>query len=368
MSCFRSMKMKATAYTLCITGAAIFSGCVYTGGSAIDTHSKGMGAITQDDYFAAKKPIDRHFIGSAWSKQFGPVDDPTQSDIRVKKERSFNGIQQDFAYNLGLALGGTPAVVPAKGEAGIQGGSLEKAKMEGLEIITPVNFGDVPFELDIPYVTEALRLGNFRINDEKSNKAGVNVSAGSKLGSGTAVAETSSQARRGTEGDGLVVAYKLHMIEKPTYNAKDSGSVELPLDKAVDFPTAKVVVKARLHTIEPGGGKSLPRNVLWACSRADAQSRDVVAAWLVDVKSTDPKRKSLTLAFPAFPKIDDCQNYSNVIFSRIDPLTDKINRQKLSIAVIDADLTDNLRPKAFDARVSLTEESFKVKEVRPSDL
>lgn len=342
--------------------------CVSTGGTAIDTHNKGMSAVADGDYFAAKKPVDRHYIGSPWSRQFGPVDDPTQSEIRVKKERSFNGIQQDYAYNLGFALGGTPTVTPAKGEVGVQGGSLEKAKLEGLEIITPVNFGDIAFEPDTPYVTEALRLANFKINDEKSNKSGINLSAGSALGSGSTVAERSSQARRGTEGDGLVVAYKLHMMDKSTYRTSDSGTTELPLDRSVDFPAAKVVVKARLVTIEPGAGKSLPRNILWACSRADAQSRDILAAWLVDVKPTDPKRKGLTIAFPAFPPVDDCQNYSNVIFSRIDPVTDRIVRQKLTVLLMDAQVTDNLRPQAFDARVSVVEESFNVQGVKPSDL
>ena len=359
---------------LLTAGAAIASlamfcgGCISTGGTAMEAHEKGMSGVTEDKYMVAKKPVDRHFIGCAWSKQFGPLEDPTQPEIRTKKERSFSGVQNDFAYNLGFALGGSPVAVPVKGEIGIQGGSLEKAKLEGLEIITPASIADVPFEPDIPYITEALRLANFKIKEEKSNKAGINVSAGSTMGSASAVAEAGSQARRGTEGDGLVVAYKLQTIDKSSYAKTDSGSQPLPLDRAVDFQQAKVVLKARLQAIEPGAGKSLPRNVLWACPKADALSRDMVAAWLVDVKSTDPKRKSLTIAFPAYPKVDDCQSYSSVIFSRIDPLTDKIMRQKLSIILVDAELTDNLKSKVYDARVTLAEESFKIKDVKPSEL
>jgi len=176
------------------------------------------------------------------------------------------------------------------------------------------------------------------------------------------------QSRKGTEGEGLVVAYRLQTIDKASYTKKDGGMVGLSLDKTVDFPAANAIVKARLQVIEPGAGKSLPRNVLWACPKADALSRDMVAAWLVDVKPLDPKRKSLTIAFPAFPKIDECQSYGGVIFSKIDPLTDRIIRQKVNLMVVDADVTETMRPKGFDARVSVVEESFKIKTVRPGDL
>lgn len=344
------------------------AGCVSTGGTAMETHRKGLEGITEDDYVPAKKPIDRHFIGAAWSRQFGPVEEPGVDQIRVKKERSFSNMQQDFAYNLGLALGATPAALPLKGEFGIQGGSIEKAKLAGLEIISPVTFADIPFEPDIPYVTEALRLANFRISDEKSNKAGINVGAGHALGTATTLAEAGSQARRGTEGDGLVVAYKLQKIDRSSYERKESGGLPLGLDTPLEIPGANLVVKARLQTIEPGSGKSLPRSILWACQKADALSRNMVAAWVVEIKSTDPKRKSLTIGFPALPRIEECQGFSRVIYSRIDPRTDRVIRQKLTMTLVDADVSDFLQPKAFDARVTLIDESFGVITVRHDDL
>lgn len=345
------------------------SGCVSTGGTAMETHTKGMEAVTEEEYVVTKKPVDRHYIGYVWSKQFGPVEDTNNpEEIRVKKERSFKGVQQDFAFNVGLALGARPVAVPVMGEAGIQGGSVEKNRLEGLEIITPVNIADVPFEPNYNYITEALRLNNFRIADEKSNKASIGVTAGSVVGSGTAVAEAGSSARRGTEGEGLVVAYRLQTIDKDSYTKKESGFVPVQLDRTTDLSAGNVVVKSRLQTIEPGAGKSLPRNVLWACAKANAMSRDMLAAWLVEVKPLDPKRKTLTIAFPAFPKIDDCQNYSGVIFSRIDPLTDRIIRQKIGVTVVDAEVTDTLRPKNFDARVTVSDETFKIRTVKPADL
>lgn len=344
----------------------LLSGCV--GGTALQSHTQQVGEMTEDEYVVTKRPVDRHYIGAAWSKQFGPVEDPTQPEVRVKKERSFSGIQQDFAMKAGIAVGAQPVAAPIAGEASLQGGKVEKGRMEGLEIIMPVNIADIPFEPDFNYITEALRLANFRIKAEKSVNASIGVSAGGAAGTGTAAAEVGAQSRKGTEGEGLVVAYRLQTIDKASYLKKDGGMLALPLNKAVDFVAAGAIVKARLQVIEPGAGKSLPRNVLWACPKADAQSRDMVAAWLVDVKSLDPKRKSLTIAFPAFPKIDECQSYGGVIFSKIDPLTDRIIRQKVNLMVVDADVSETMQPKIFDARVSVAEESFKIKTVKPSEL
>lgn len=346
---------------------AFIAGCVSTGGTAMETHKKGMTSITEDEYFTTKKPVDRHFIGCAWSKQFGPIEDPSAEDIRVKKERSLSGMQQDYAYNLGVGLGGQTVVGP-KAEIGASGGSVEKAKLSGLEIVSPVSLADIAFEPKTPYITEALRLNNFSISDEKSNKAGINVGAGVEIGSVTATAEVGSQARRGTEGDGLVVAYKLHIIDSKTYVKQESGNIPLELDKTADFSKANLFATARLNLIDPGTGKSLPRNIVWACSKADAKSKDMVAAWIVELKSTDPKRKKLTIAFPAWPVIEDCQNYTGIIYSRIDPLTDKIIRQRINIAVINAELTDDMKPKKWDARISLIDESFNIKLVKPADL
>jgi len=360
--------MKTPLALLLIGVSLAAAGCVATGGTAIESHKKAMEGIADQEYFVATKPIDRHFIGCAWSKQFGPIEDPSVGDIRTRKERSFSGMQQDFAFNVGLALGARPIAAPLQGEAGIQGGSVEKAKLEGVEMIMPVSLADIPFELDLNYITEALRLSNFKISDEKSNKASIGVTATSQVGTGTAVAEVGSQGRRGTEGDGLVVAYKLHTIDKGNYDKKESGNQKLELDKSLDMAGGSLIVKARFQAIEPGAGKSLPRNILWACPRADAMSRDMVAAWVVDLKSTDPKRKSLSIAFPAFPKVDDCSNYSGVVHSRIDPKTDRIHRQKINVTVVDADVTDTMKAKVWDTRVSIVDEAFKIKLVKPNDL
>ncbi|MDI6726618.1 MAG: hypothetical protein QMD32_06605 [Smithellaceae bacterium] len=343
------------------------TGCVSTSGTAMQTHQKGMSSVTEEEYFTTKKPVDKAYIGCAWSKQFGPVEDPTADEIEIKKERSLSGIHQDFAYNLGVGLGGQTIAGP-QAEIGASGGSVEKAKLSGLEIITPVSIADIAFEPKLAYITEALRLANFKISDEKSNKAGLNVGAGTVFGSATATMEAGTQARKGTEGDGLVVAYKLHMIDQKSYTKQESGTRPLELEKTADFPRTSLFAKAALKLIEPGAGKSPPRNVIWSCSKANSKSRDIVAAWVVELRSTDPKRKTITIAFPAWPNIDDCQNYSGVIFARIDPMTDKIIRQKISIALIDAEVSDDMKPRKWDARISLIDESFNIKPVSPKEL
>lgn len=237
-----------------------------------------------------------------------------------------------------------------------------------MEVISPVSIADIPFDPDFNYVTEALRLSNFVIQNEKSNMAGVGISAGSVAGSANATAEIGSQGRRGTEGQGLVVAYKLQTLDKATFVKKDSGTVPLALEKSQDFPSAEVVVKAHLKSIEPGTGKSLPRNVIWACAKADAQSRNIIAAWLVDIKPLDAKRKSITIAFPAYPKIDECQQFGRTIFARIDPLTDRIVRQRVNLVIVDADLDEQLKPSVFDSRISFSDESFKIRTVMPDEV
>jgi hypothetical protein len=357
---------------LYLTGCAV---------APMETHKKGLESLTEEEYFIPKKPVDRHFIGCAWSKQFGPLEDPAASDIRIKVERSFNSMQQIFAYNVGASLGGqsTLGVPSVKGEQstkggegtkgttaelGIETGAGRKSELENVQVISPVSLADIPFEMGIPYITEALRLGNFRLRSESAGKAGITIQAGSIKGG----IKGSTESAGRTTGEGLVVAYRLHMIDPKTYSKQDSGSIALELDKTTDFPQAGLLVRSQLRVIEAGANKPLPRNLLWSCDRADAKSRDMVAAWIIELRSKDPKRKSLQIAFPAFPKIEDCQNFSGVIYSRIDPLTDKIIREKINISIVQEELSDSLKPIGWGARMSLVDESFNIKLAKQGDL
>ncbi len=328
-----------------------------------DTYKKGMEPLADKEYFLPKKPVDRHYIGYAWSRQFGPVEEPGASDIRIKVEKSFNTLQQQFAWNLGLSFGG----VSQKGgtvEAGVEGGKGRASQLEDVRIISPVSLADIPFELNIPYVTEALRLENFVLKGEAGIKAGVTA----QVSTFQAGAKGESKSDSGLTGEGLVVAYKLHVIDPKTYAKQDSGGIDLGLDKIIEFPKANLLVRSYLRVIEPGASQPLPRNLLWACDQANAKSKDMAAAWIIELRPKDPRRKSLQIAFPAYPKIEDCQSFSDIIYSRIDPLTDKIIRQKINIIILEDELSDSFKPLKWKASVSLIDESFNIMLVKQGDL
>jgi hypothetical protein len=296
------------------------------------------------------------------SKQFGLIEDPMTDDIRVKEEESFNEVQDEFAKNLALGFG-VESIYGPKGGAGIEYDKRDSTKMRGLTIIKPVSLADIPFEPEVPYVIEALRLKGYKLRSSGGMGGGVEASADATIGKAGIKLDVGTKKRTGLEGEGLVVAYRLQKIDMRSYDKEDSGPVVLELDKSVDFPDAGVVVKARLHGIEPGAKKSLSRDILWACDEAEARSRDMVAAWIVRVTFLDPKKKSLKIGFPAYPAFEECNYFSDVVFSRIDPATDKIHREKITITVVEAEVSDNLEPRAWDARVSVVTESFKIKSV-----
>ncbi|MGZ3590197.1 MAG: hypothetical protein ACXU99_06010 [Thermodesulfobacteriota bacterium] len=352
--CYTKMLMLAMSLIIPLVGCAT---------TPMETHKKGMESLTEKEYFIPKKPIDRHFIGCAWSKQFGPVEDPACSDIRIKLEKSFDTMQQHFAYRVGLSLGGQ-STGKATAELGVEAGKGKYSSLEAVQIISPISLADIPFEPNLPYITEALRLGNFKLKSETAGQAGVSVAASSVKGGIKGTMESDA----GTSGGGLVVAYKLHVIDPKTYTKEDSGRITLEFDKTIDFRKANLFVRSYLKVIEPGSNQPLPRNLLWACDQADAKSKDMVAAWIIELRSKDPKRKSLEIAFPAFPKIEDCQDFSGVIYSRIDPLTDKIIRQKIDISIIQEEISDSLKPLKWEAQVSLVDESFNIKLVKQGDL
>ncbi len=371
---YPAMAALVVAIVICL----FLTGCATT---AMEAHREGMQSITEGDYFIPAKPVDRPCIGCAWSKQFGPIEDPASSDIRIKVEKSFNTVQQKMAYAIGASLGGqstgggtldagnlsvtvTGQGEFIKGEAGIEAAKATKSRLEDVQIITPISLADIPFELNIPYVTEALRLGNFAVRAETSGKA----SAGVGVSAAQSAVKAGRESEAGTAGDGLVVAYKLQAIDPKTYTKADSGSIVLKLDKTIDLQNAGIIARSYVSTIEPGSKQSMPRNLLWACDKANAKARDMVAAWIIDLRPVDPKRKSLQIAFPALPVIEDCQTFSGVIHSRIDPLTDKIIRQKIRVTIVEEALSDALKPTKWEARMSLVDESFNIKLIKQGDL
>ena len=236
-----------------VLAAILPVGCAAPEIQATEAHRKGLEPLTEDGYFVPPKPVDRSYIGYAWSRQFGPVEDATAPDIRVKKERSLNNVLQEQAYKRGISLGGE-STLGQSATIGAQSGGEAQSKLSGLEILSAVSLAEIPFEPNVPYVTEALRLANFRIRQERGAKAEVGVALKGSPGAGTFSAETGGLGKSATEGEGLVIGYKLHKIDMGTYQKRDSGSIPLALEKAVDLTGSDLIVKARLEVIEPGGG------------------------------------------------------------------------------------------------------------------
>lgn len=346
---------------------AMMSGCTAPVIKSSEAHKKGMEPLTEEGYVVPPKPVDRHYIGYPWSRQFGPVENAAAPDIRVRMERSLDSVLQNQAYNRGISLGGE--ALSGKFELlhmRSKGGS--DSQLSGLEIISPVSLAEIPFEPNVMYVTEALRLTNFRIKQEKTREFGIGGLSTDPLAVGQYSADPAGRGGFASEGNGLVVGYKLHTIDTGSYRKSESGRVPLVIGKTVELPESGLLVQARLVHIEPGAGSSLPRNLLWACPRADAVSRDMVAAWLVDIRSTDPAQKSLTVAFPGYPHVDNCQYYSGMIRAGIDPSTDRIVRQKIAVTLLEAELSEALQMRVFSGRVSVIDESFNVRSVRPDEV
>lgn len=352
--------------TVALLSLFLAGGC--RGENATEKHKKGIKTLTEKEYHIPKMPVDRHYIGYAWSKQFGPVKDPLADEVRVRKDRSLSEVQQDFAYKVGIGLGAQSIAGPG-GEAEFKRSASDSSKLKGVEVIKPVSLANIPFEPEVPYVIEALRLKGFTIKSDTATGGGLAVSAHKPLvGQVKGTADVGTESRTKTEGEGLVVAYKLSKIDMLTYSKEESATLPLKIGKPLDFSEAGVVVKTSLRIIEPGSDETHPPDILWPCDRAQEISRDIIAAWTVDVVPMNPKKKRLSIGFSAYPAIEDCSYFSGVIFSRIDPVTDKIHRQKITITVVDAEVSDTLQPITWDAKVSLVSESFKIKPVLADEM
>ena len=109
------------------------TGCAVT---PMETHRKGMEGLTEKEYFIPQKPVDRAFIGCAWSKQFGPIENPAADDIRTKMDRSFDSMQQNFAYRIGVSLGGQSTLGGKSTKGALQNWVLKVDRVESPSLKT----------------------------------------------------------------------------------------------------------------------------------------------------------------------------------------------------------------------------------------
>jgi hypothetical protein len=347
----------------------LISGCVSTQtGPAMDTHAKEMGKITGNVYHIPKMPIDRAFLGYVWTKKHGPVKGDNYYPVRVSKEKSFSSIHQDFSHKALLSLGAKSAILPVGGGTGVEGEIVDKIKTSGTQILKPASLAEVPFELGLNFITEALRVEGFKLTANRSNRAEIEAAATTPLGGGGAKAGVGNRSSQGTAGEGLVIGYKIQAIDEKTYEKNTSGPKNLHLNRNIVLDASGVRVKAQFEKISFGEGKPLP-NVMWACAKARGKKREMAAAWIVDVRyKKGRKTNSLKIGFPAHPQIPDCQDFTGFLGARIDPRTEKIVRKTLYINLNEATIDHFMNTDKWDAEIELEEETFDVTTVTPEEL
>ncbi|WP_027722115.1 hypothetical protein [Maridesulfovibrio zosterae] len=342
----------------------LLGGCAGMNVSA--DHESSMKETFGEEYYIPRRPTDHTNIGFWYSPSRGLQPDRGSTDnIELRVDRSHDGVQKDFAYSLGTGIQGQSLAGPA-GEAGIEVGNKELADIEGLEIIKPVNIGDIPFKPAVAYVTEALRLKYYDLDGESRFRTEVGAKAAGGLGVGSGNVAGGINGHTGTSGRGLVVAYKLEMLDEIT--ADSSGIMKLPLNKSIFYDKGALIADVKYELIEPGSGKYLPEDIWWICDEAEAVSSSVVAAWVVRITSMESNAVDYSIGIPAYPSVHGCKNFSTVLDSYIDPATDKVIRSRVNLTILDAETDDSLKPKKWDARIKFTKETFTTKVVAPEEL
>ncbi|WP_319759138.1 hypothetical protein [Maridesulfovibrio sp.] len=341
----------------------IFGGCV--GKRATLQHEDQVSDVFGSNYLVPKFPKDDACIGYWVSPKGRFVADAHSEDIETRTERSHSSMEQDFAFSVGLGVTGQTFAGPG-GHAGIDIGDLDRTQFQGLEIITPENLAEISFEPNTPYVTEAMRLTRYDLASKDNFKTEAGIKAGTTIGIGAAHTGVGTDANSGTSGDGLVVAYKLEMLD--TIIQKKSGYLPLALNKNVSYDEAGLFAKVRLATVKGGSGTPLPYNIRWACDAAEAQSRAMIAAWIIEIKSLGEREINAKIGFPALPTLNGCSKFTQVIDSYQKHGTDTFVRIKANITILDSEVDNYLRPKVFDARIAFVVEEFTIREVSPREL
>lgn len=317
------------------------------------------------EYHVLKFPVMQHNIGSEWSKQFNATGKGMLTEDKIRVEKSLKRMDRGTANQIAL---GVAALSPSGlgGGAGIEADVLKQINLHGLQVIKPVALGYIPFKPGFNYVTEALRLEGFAIDSENKLKFEVSAtgrvtpnSASANLGAGTA-------SNSGFGGEGLVIGYIVQTVDRGTYTKQEFGPVELPLNgRKVPVGKANISAVASYEKIVAGSGKSLPKNLLWACRKAASKKDTINSAWVVTLNMTGDEKKTLKIAFPAHPEIDDCGEYESVVSTGINSITDQIERTVARIVIDKASINEVLEPADFNASVTATKESFNLITISP---
>ncbi len=317
------------------------------------------------EYHVLKFPVMQHNIGSEWSKQFNATGKGMLTEDKIRIDKSLKRMDRGTANQIAL---GVAALSPSGlgGGAGIEADVLKQINLHGLQVVKPVSLGYIQFKPGVRYVTEALRLEGFAIDNENRLKFQASVTGSVTPNSGSANLGAETAANSGYGGEGLVIGYVVQTVDRGTYAKQEYGPVEFALNgKKVPVGLSNISVGASYEKIVAGSGKSLPKNLLWACRKAASKKDTINAAWIITLNMTGDEKKTLKIAFPAYPDIEDCGEFESIVATGINSVSDQIERTVARVVVDKSSINEMLDPTDFSASVSATKESFKVMTINP---
>ena len=261
------MRIRKIDFVVIAAMGSLLTGCVSNPPKTEVLSSK----FTKDFHLPAM-PVDKHYIGTPWSKKFGgAIKNREPADIRVSRERSTNSIHTELSKGISASLGlkymgGGNNLASAR----FTDGSLNKA--EGLTIITPKSPADIEYKPNIIYVSEALRLKNYKLTAEKERSLGLSASLpGSGVSAGIG---GGGRGRSGEAGQGLVVAYKLRQLTPGSLRESEDQQKLPPVRGSTHLKSSlgdfePVRVKAQLKTITDPKHENFKNytsnGLVWAC-------------------------------------------------------------------------------------------------------
>jgi len=299
-------------------------------------------------------PVEDKYIGYEWNVKRGePNITKSPGVLATREKRTLSHLSTSEADSVFLNLSLLYKLGPS---ADVKYEFDKSLSSSGLFRIQAANIGDIAFKRGIPYVTEAIAVDNFLMNNSKIFSAKLRTTSpdgklgNSELGGG-------SGGRTGLSGNRLILAYKVEKVKEVTYKTSDAAKKTLTLaNKTVSLGDAGLSATIKLMKAP------LSTEVIWACDEAGVRTKEIKAAWVVTLKD----KKERPIAFPASTNgridsaIEDCDSFQAVIISEKNSLTDELERTITDVVLKESKLDDRLDPVAVACEVTLKKETFEL--------
>lgn len=346
--------MKTTIIFLTILASTLLlSGCV----SAPTAHTSLKDNVTKmfgEGFRSLRFPVEDKYIGYEWNVKSGePNITKSPGALATREKRTVSNLSTSEANSLFLNLNTLYNFGPS---AEIKYEFDKSLSSSGLFRIQSANIGDIAFKPGIPYVTEAIAVENFLMNNGKIVSAKLRATSSngklafSEIGGGKG-------GRAGMSGNRLILAYKVEKVKEDSYKTSVADKTTLTLvNKSHSLGNAGLTASITLMKAP------MSNEVIWACDEAGVRTNEIKAAWVVTLKD----KKERPIAFPASTNgridsaIEDCGSYQAVIGSEKNSLTDALERTITEVVLKESTLDDRLDPVAVTCEVSLKKETFEL--------